>query len=74
MSPTLTEQYNCAVREVRLRSRVYPRLVAEARMLQSQARHELACMQAIVATLGRLLEARSGQQDLFDKETTHDQV
>lgn len=56
-------QLRCAKREVRLRKRVYPRLVAEGKMTPRQARVELAAMHAIVQTLEQLLAAQ--QLDLF---------
>jgi homoserine dehydrogenase len=61
-------QLACAKRELALRVRVYPRLVANETMLQSTAQHELAAMTAIVKTLGRLVAEEAGaggQAELF---------
>jgi len=67
---SLRLQLACAKRELALRARVYPRLVANERMLQSTATQELAAMSAIVRTLARLVEAERGdverQAELFD--------
>jgi len=46
-------QLACARRELALRTRVYPRLVAKGTMLPEAAEHELAAMTAIVRTLAR---------------------
>lgn len=64
----LRAQLACARRELALRVRVYPRLVANETMLQSTATKELAAMSAIVRTLQTLVEAEadvSGQAELF---------
>lgn len=61
-------QLACARRELALRSRVYPRLVAQETMLQSTATKELAAMSAIVRTLAGLVAAEAGaggQAELF---------
>jgi len=62
-------QLACATRELALRARVYPRLIANETMLQSTATHELAAMSAIVRTLAALVEAERGegrQGEMFD--------
>jgi hypothetical protein len=56
----LRQQLQCARRELALRVRVYPRLVANETMLQSTATKELAAMSAIVRTLARLVAAEDG--------------
>lgn len=58
---SLEAQLACAERELRLRLRVYPRLVREDRMREAQAAHEIAAMLAIVETLGALAAERAGQ-------------
>ena len=58
---TLRAQLACAKRELALRVRVYPRLVANETMLQSTATRELAAMSAIVRTLKGLVEAEAGE-------------
>jgi len=66
---SLRRQLACARRELALRARVYPRLVANETMLQSTATHELAAMSAIVRTLTALVAAErgeGGQAELFD--------
>ena len=64
----LRAQLACARRELALRVRVYPRLVANETMLHSTAVRELAAMKAIITTLTRLVEAEAGeggQAELF---------
>ena len=63
--PTLLQQLRCAERELRMRKRVFPKLVREDTMTQARAEHELACMSAIVETLKKLLEESYGQGELF---------
>lgn len=57
-----------ARRELALRVRVYPRLVANETMLQSTATKELAAMSASVRTLAGLVAADdgAGQEELVD--------
>jgi hypothetical protein len=45
------EQIACAERELALRRAAYPRFVANKRMTQDKADHEIAAMEAIVDTL-----------------------
>jgi hypothetical protein len=44
----------CAKRELALRRRVYPRLVAQEKMREQTAAHEIACMERIVEILDKL--------------------
>lgn len=55
----LTEQIKCAKRELALRQRVYPKWVRDGRMKREAADHELAAMQAIVASLEALLSVQA---------------
>jgi len=41
------DKHACAVREAKMRRRVYPRWVAQGRMTQEQAEREIATMEAI---------------------------
>jgi hypothetical protein len=50
-APSLRDMAVCAGREARMRRRVYPRWVAEGRMQQADADHQIACMEAIAARL-----------------------
>ena len=56
----LRAQLACARRELALRTRVYPRLVAQETMRPEAAERELAAMRAITLTLQRLVEAEAG--------------
>ena len=51
-----TDQLACAERELKMRHRVYPRWVSQARMSQASADREIATMTAIVDTLKPLAE------------------
>lgn len=51
MSKTIDEQIKCAQRELGMRKMVYPRRVAEGKMLPQTAQHETDCMAAILQTL-----------------------
>jgi hypothetical protein len=62
---THRQQLECAERELKMRERVYPRWVAQEKMNQEKADHEIACMRAIVATLKPLAEQESGQMSLL---------
>jgi GH15 family glucan-1,4-alpha-glucosidase len=61
---TLTDQIASARRELSMRRRVYPSWIERKRMTQTQADHEIACMEAIIATL----EAASDQRAAFVRE------
>jgi hypothetical protein len=45
---TVADKLACAERELKMRKRVYPRWVADRRMSEGQAAHEIAAMEAIV--------------------------
>lgn len=53
---TLADQVAAAERELKMRQGVYPRRIAEGKMSASFADHQLACMEAIVATLKQCKE------------------
>lgn len=44
---TAEEKLRCTERELKMRRRVYPRWIAEGRMKEADARHELETMEAI---------------------------
>jgi hypothetical protein len=70
-------QLACARRELAVRARVYPRLVAHETMLQSTATRELAAMQAICRTLQRLVDEEAGagwQAELFGETAREEQA
>lgn len=63
----LRAQLACARRELALRTRVYPRLVARETMRPEAAERELQAMRAIVRTLKALAQAEddgSGQAEV----------
>lgn len=51
MTATLPEQLECVRRELKLRRRVYPRLVAAGKMTQEFAHLQIELMQAVEQTL-----------------------
>lgn len=51
MTPDLAAQIACVERELRLRHKVYPRLVAQGKMTPPQAQHELLTMASVLRTL-----------------------
>ena len=52
---TVVEMHACAVRELAMRRRVYPRWVAGGKMKQDAADHEIAAMEAIMEHFAALL-------------------
>jgi hypothetical protein len=72
---SLRRQLACATRELALRHRVYPRLVANETMRERTAADELQAMTAICGTLARLVaedEGGGGQAELFGGGTTRE--
>ena len=61
---SLEQQIEAADRELRMRRGVYPRRIAQGKMTDAQATHEIACMIAIGTTLRQLRKDRSDQMKL----------
>lgn len=61
----LADQIACARRELSMRRRVYPMWVSTQRMTQAKADHEIACMEAIVATLEAMAPPKPEQSALL---------
>ena len=53
---SLDQQIAAVAREVAMREKCYPKWVAEKRMLQSTADHQLSAMKAVLTTLKNLKE------------------
>ena len=68
MPPDLAAQIACVERELRLRHKVYPRLVQQGKMTPPQAQHELLTMASVLRTL-RDLARDPHQQELPYAET-----
>jgi len=51
---SIEEQIASVEREIRMRESAYPRWVEQRRMTVKTAEHEIACMQAVLATLRRV--------------------
>ena len=62
---TLDEQIDCVRREIRMRNRVYPRWVEIGRITQAHADHQVAAMEAVLATLESLRPAQPQQGALL---------
>lgn len=58
---TLTAQLAEVRREIAMRRRVYPRWVQGGKMAQHAANNALATMEAVAATLTRLVDAEKAQ-------------
>jgi hypothetical protein len=52
------EMLRCADRELKMRKRVYPRLVERERMTVTEADHEIRTMEQIVEHLQKLVDAQ----------------
>jgi len=63
----LARQILCVQRELRMRRRVYPRLIAAEKLTARLARRELAAMEAVERPLPHLLDGQ--QLSLFPQET-----
>lgn len=53
---TLDDQIACALRELKMRRSVYPRLMGQGKLSPDFAAHQLAAMEAIVVTLKQCKE------------------
>lgn len=53
---TNEQKLECAKRELKMRVRVYARWVVEDRMTPEKAKHEIACMEAIVADYEKIAQ------------------
>ena len=62
---TLDEQIDCVRREIGMRNRVYPRWVEIGRITQAHADHQVAAMEAVLATLESLRPAQPQQGALL---------
>jgi hypothetical protein len=62
---TREELIECVEREIKLRERVYPRWVTEARITPDKANRELFLMRAVRAVVGQLPAPPPPQGDLF---------
>ena len=55
------DKLRCAQRELALRLNVYPKLVAQGKMRQANAKHEADCMAAIVEDYKERLKQEQGK-------------
>ena len=61
---TLADMLRCAIREVVMREKVYPRWVASGKMKAETAEREIACMQAIAAHLEAEYQWEKGEDNV----------
>ena len=54
---TNAEKLACAKRELQMRENVYPRWIAQNKIREAEARHQLAVMRAIVEDYKKLVDA-----------------
>lgn len=59
---TIDQQIACVKREIGMRRRVYASWVANGRMKQAAADHEIAAMEAVLATLEQVKDGLPGKQ------------
>lgn len=75
MTPTLPQLIACAERQVALRKNVYPKWIG-TKLTADKARHEIACMEGIVAFLKAVAPDPSKVAetigDLFAREALKD--
>lgn len=60
---TLADQIRCVAREVALRRNLYARRVENGSMKQATAAHEIACMEAVLATVQKAAKAEETNRD-----------
>ena len=65
---TAAEKAECAERELKYRTRVYPRWIEEKRMTLDFASRQIAIMAAIAADYRRQADEEASQSDLFSAE------
>lgn len=56
---TPIEQIKCVKREIAMRKKAYPRRIAQGRMTQKKADHEIATMEAVLRTLEKHFTGKS---------------
>lgn len=54
---TIDDQIKCVRREIAMRRQMYPKWVASGRLKKGQADHEIAAMEAVLATLDKVAVA-----------------
>lgn len=64
---SLTEKVNCLERELLMRRRVYPRLIQQSKLTQSEADFEINIMQAILNDYKQQAKTDLGELPLFSK-------
>ena len=62
---SLTEKVNCLERELLMRRRVYPRLIQQSKLTQSEADFEISIMQAILNDYKQQAKTDLGELPLF---------
>ncbi len=65
MKKTLTEQIKAVKRELGMRQAVYPRRVAEHKMSQDSATHQIECLESVLETLESLEKKKAREPNLL---------
>jgi hypothetical protein len=66
MTITIDDKLQCVVRELGYRNRVYPRMVEQKKMSQTQANYELRVMESIVEDYRRSAQLREPELPIDD--------
>ena len=66
MTITIDDKLQCVVRELGYRNRVYPRMVEQKKMSQTQADYELRVMESIVEDYRRSAQVREPELPVDD--------
>jgi hypothetical protein len=64
---SIADQLTCAKRELAMRRNAYPKWIASGRMKPATADHEIAAMEAIVATLQKLQDLEDISREMQDE-------
>lgn len=62
---TLAEQLDAVLRELAMRRNAYPRWVRDGKMTQAKADHEIACMEAVAATVQKAKTLKEVGDDMM---------
>ena len=64
----LADQLECAQRELGLRQRTYPKWVAQGRITEAKAQHEIECMSSIVESIKKLKMLEEVSQEMQESQ------
>lgn len=67
---SLVDQLSCVRRELALRRSAYPGFIRNGRMTREKAQHEIECMEAVEASIRKLLYLEQATTDLLNDTAT----